>query len=48
MIMNGFNKIIKIKISKKSSRINYMIGTVAESLNCTMNMNEDSKKEIKK
>ena len=47
IVKNGFNQMIKMKFAKKSSKVNYMITTVAESLNNTLRMNDNFKDEIR-
>ena len=46
IVKNVFNKIINMKFAKKSSKVNYLISTVLESLNVTVKLNQNFKEEI--
>jgi len=46
IVKNVFNKMINMKFTKKSSKVNYLISTVLESLNVTVKLNQNFKEEI--
>lgn len=46
IVKNVFNKMINMKFAKKSSKVNYLISTVLESLNVTVKLNQNFKEEI--
>ena len=47
VVKSGMTKMLLMKFAQKSSKINCMISTVAESLNCTVKLNQNHKEEIK-
>ena len=44
---SGMTQMLQMKFAKKSSKINYMLRTVAESLNFSVKLNQNYKEEIK-
>ena len=47
IVKSGMTKMLQIKFTKKSSKISYMLSAVAESLNCTVKLNQNYKEDTK-
>ena len=48
IVKNGMGEMQNMKFAKNSSKINYMISTVSQSLNTTAKIDESYKEEIKR
>ena len=48
IVKNGFNRVTNMQFAKKSSKVNYLLSTVSESLNLTVKMDPNFKEDIRR